>query len=403
VDLDAITRRTGVRFDTHLGSFNELLTFYFENASKDKDRKIVAQGPLCPADLVFAAGAVPYDLNTRASLRAIFDGQVDVSQEAIDAQMSPEFSSWNLIMLGSVLSAKCESNIDLYATALGGFDEQVAKSFHLLAEACRKPIHFWEVPMYDAASEARAIRHLEKELDLYFRWLGGHTRNQANDGSLSHAIRWGNTLRSDMSALNACLLSEVVPLKALEYYLVQVMLGDCAQDPEKLHKLFVKLIEEIKDRVRLGNTGCAQPKPIRVYLIGDETQELGLYNAIEEHGGALVGCSSRLSLYYSLVDEKTRPISALASWIWHMPCNLPAQARIKREIEFIQIQRPDAIIINSTVGSRFLPGFERLNKDILKRELGIPVLCIETSFPGENIDKVDYQINALMQTLSSGY
>lgn len=36
---------------------------------------------------------------------------------------------------------------------------------------------------------------------------------------------------------------------------------------------------------------------------------------------------------------------------------------------------------------------------MVKEELGVPVLSIETTLPMENADKIDYQINALMQTI----
>jgi hypothetical protein len=53
------------------------------------------------------------------------------------------------------------------------------------------------------------------------------------------------------------------------------------------------------------------------------------------------------------------------------------------------------------VGSRRLPGVERLVKDAVKRELSLPVLSIETTLPHESADKIDYQINALMQTIGA--
>jgi hypothetical protein len=65
----------------------------------------------------------------------------------------------------------------------------------------------------------------------------------------------------------------------------------------------------------------------------------------------------------------------------------------------IKKQKPDAIILSNVIGSRHLTGIEKLVKDIIKEELGVPVLSIETTLPGESLDKIDYQINALIQMI----
>jgi spore coat polysaccharide biosynthesis predicted glycosyltransferase SpsG len=100
-----------------------------------------------------------------------------------------------------------------------------------------------------------------------------------------------------------------------------------------------------------------------------------------------------------LIDESGKSLESLARWIWHMPNNLPIQERINLELVNIKKRKPDAIIISNVVGSRHLTGIERLVKDMIKEELGVPVLSIETTLPMENADKIDYQINALMQTI----
>ena len=80
-----------------------------------------------------------------------------------------------------------------------------------------------------------------------------------------------------------------------------------------------------------------------------------------------------------------------------MPYNLPTVERIEATIPYIKTQNPDAIIVSSVVGSRNLPGAERLVKDLIRDELGVPVLFIETALPLENIEKVEYQIRAFIE------
>jgi len=188
-------------------------------------------------------------------------------------------------------------------------------------------------------------------------------------------------------------------MPALEYYMTQVLIGDYAQDPEELHNQYLALLDELKERVKqsIAAPRLTSKKPLRIYLMGEETQEFQLLNIIEDYGGVLIGCDTRLSLYYEPVKEDGQVVENLARWIWKMPDNLPTVERIKTTIPYIKKQKPDAIIINSMVGSRNLPGAERLVRDIIKEELGIPVLSIETTLPLENIEKVDYQIRAFIE------
>jgi benzoyl-CoA reductase/2-hydroxyglutaryl-CoA dehydratase subunit BcrC/BadD/HgdB len=190
-----------------------------------------------------------------------------------------------------------------------------------------------------------------------------------------------------------------VPISALEYYLAQTMIGDYAQDPEMLHDSYRALVQELKERVSqsVAAPGLVSEKPLRIYFMGEETQEFRVWNAIEDYGGVLVGSDTRLSLYYDLVKEDGSPIENLARWIWKMPHNLPTAERIKATIPYIKQQEPDAIIISSVVGSRNIPEAERFTRDMLKDELGLPVLSIETTLPLENTEQVDSQIKAFIK------
>ena len=402
--LERLAEAAQVRFDRDLKTFPALISFYLNAADRVKvvGKKVVAKGPLSPVEVIYAAEALAYDVNTHNTLQAILNGRTDLSQHAVDTGISPELSPWNLVMLGAVLSGQSDIPIDLFSTALGGFDDQLIKSFQLMAHVGSRPLRFWEVPKYDPESEGWALNYLKKELEQLFEWMEVHTGRKVTEESLQRAIHFGNLIRTDMAELNAYLAMVKVPITALEYYLIQMMMGDYAQDPEGLHNLFRQFLNEINLRVDQGKSAPGiSASPVRVYVMGNETQELYLYNAIEDYGGVVVGCDFRLPLYYDLIDEKALPLESLAHWIWRMPSNLPSQERVRFELNYIKKQNPDAVIISNVVGSRYLPGIERLVRELIKHELGVPVLSIETTLPQENVEKVDYQIRALLQTVGS--
>jgi len=392
----------GLRFDRGLKIFPELMASYLDpnTPARLPGDKIVAKGPLSPVDVIYAAGALAYDFNTHQALQAIFSGNTRLPQQAVDMLISNEFSPWHLVMLGAWLHGQNQVNIDLFSTALGEFDDQVIKSFQVMSKLGSKPLLAWEVPRYAPGSEAWSLDYLKKELKQFFNEIVSYTGRKVTDEALRAAIHTGNLLRSDMIEIDAFLAMESVPLSGLEYYLTHIMLGDYARDPEGLHRNLRQLIDELKQRAadKVSAPGIRN-SPVRIYIVGGETQELHLYNSIEDNGGVLVGCDFRLPLYYNLIDENSSPLDSLVRWVWHMPNNLPIQQRIKFELSNIKKQKPDAIILSNVVGSRHLTGIERLVKDMIKEELGVPVLSIETTLPGESADKIDYQINALIQTI----
>lgn len=391
-----------LRFDTELKSFDGLMDLFLTSAERVKasGKKVVAKGPLSPIDPIYAAGALAYDPYTHETVvNSVINENYNLTGEALDAGLNSDFNPWNLIMLGSVFSGKSAVPVDIYSTACGCWGDQIKKCWQIMAEITGSPFHFWEIPRFEAEAEKWALDFLKKELKQLFSFLTSQTGKKVTNESLRDAIKRGNLLRQDMLDITRLLQSSAVPISALEFYIIQLLIGDYAQDPEALHDQYRKLIEELEERVKQGVAapGITPDKPLRIYLMGEETQEFQLFNIIEQYGGTLVGSDIRLSLYYKQVEEDDSAIDALAKWIWNMPHNLPTAERMKITIPYIKQQKPDAIIISNVVGSRNLPGSERLVRDIIREELKLPVLSIETSLPLEDIEKVDYQIRAFIE------
>jgi benzoyl-CoA reductase/2-hydroxyglutaryl-CoA dehydratase subunit BcrC/BadD/HgdB len=391
-----------LHFDTELKSFDGLLSLFLDSADRVKasGKKVVAKSPLSPVDPIYAAGALAYDPYTHETLiNSVINENYALTGDALDAGLNSDFNPWNLIMLGSIFSNKNKVPIDIYSTACGCWDDQIKKCWQIMAELGQSPFRFWEIPRYEEETEKWALDFLKKELEQLFNFLTSQTGIKVTEKVLADAIKHGNLLRNDLLEITRLLQSSNVPLSALEFYIVQLLISDYAQDPETLHDCYHKLIEELEERVKRGTAapGITSSKPTRIYLMGDETQEFQLMNIIEQYGGVLVGCDNRLSLYYKTIPENEPVMDALARWIWSMPHNKPTAARVGITIPYIKQQKPDAVIISNMVGSRNLPGAERLVRDIVREELNLPVLSIETSLPREDVEKVDYQIRAFIE------
>jgi benzoyl-CoA reductase/2-hydroxyglutaryl-CoA dehydratase subunit BcrC/BadD/HgdB len=391
-----------LRFDNELKSFGDILSLFATSADRVKasGKKVVAKGPLSPVDPIYAVGAVAYDVYTYETvINSVMNENFNLTAEALDAGLNSDFNPWNLIMLGSVFSGKNKVPIDVYSTACGCWGDQIKKCWQLMADLTNAPVYFWDIPKFDADAKKWSLDFLKQELKQLFDFLTSQTGNKITGDSLGKAIKQGNLLRQDLMDLTGLLRSPIVPIPALEFYIAQMFIGDYAQDPVALHEKYRKLIEELDQRVKLGipAPGIVPGKPVRIYLMGDESQEFLLLNVIDQYGGVLVGCDSRLSLYYDKIDENSPALDALAKWIWNMPHNMPTSERIKITIPYIKQQKPDAIIISNVVGSRNLPGAERIVRDMIREELNIPVLSIETTLPLEDTERVENQIRSFIE------
>jgi benzoyl-CoA reductase/2-hydroxyglutaryl-CoA dehydratase subunit BcrC/BadD/HgdB len=251
-----------------------------------------------------------------------------------------------------------------------------------MAEATKKPLYFWEVPRFDSSSKKWAMNFLTKELEQFFNWLTGQTGNSITEQGLVESIKIGNLIRQDMNELSQMLQLSKVPIPALVYYIIQIMINDYAQDPKMFHNTFITLIKELKER-ELKNIMPAgvSEKPVRIYFMGEEIPDIRIWNEIEDYGGVIVGYDRYLSLFYEPIKEDGSAIENIAQWIYTMLCNMPATERIQKTIPVIKQQEPDAVILSSNAGSKIIPESEMLICQIIEDEIGIPIFTLENEQP----------------------
>jgi benzoyl-CoA reductase/2-hydroxyglutaryl-CoA dehydratase subunit BcrC/BadD/HgdB len=390
-----------LRFDRDLTAFAELLQLLSKTKPQDLavNRKVVAKWTFAPSEPIMAVGALPYDPHTREALHhLIFNEDSTVTRLAVQAGLSQDFCPWNLALVGSAYGDRSVIPIDLFAITCGCWCESMSKSWYLASQTAGKPFHYFDVPPFVEDLEDWAIDFLVSELTLFSNWLGENCGSKITENRLAKEIRTGNTLRSAASHLTALLREDKVPIPALEYYLLMSAMGDFVQDPLALLDVYEKVAAECDERIRKGTRTTLDDAPFRVFYSGTETQALSVFNLIEHYGGALVGCDTYSPMSESLVPEKGSAFDNLAKWIWRSSRNLPTSLRIERTVSQAKRQRADGIIMNNVTGCRYLSQTSKLAKDILKSELGVPVLMIETGLPLENLEAIEFRIRAFIET-----
>jgi len=392
-----------LRLDGGLTGFNQVLSLLLSSRERvsASGKKVVAKWAFLPVEPIFAAGALPYDPHIGEGLRhVIFEEDTSSINYAVESGLPPDFCPWNLSMVGSLTKGENVVPIDLFVVACGCWCDSMSKSWHLASQKLGRPFHYFDVPRFDADIEERAVDYLVAELRSLFRWLEDNLGKEVSDAALKEGIRSTNRLRQTMADLTDLLQADGVAVPALEYYLLQMTMSDCLEAPDALNQALQVLLQESKDRLRAGTSASRREHPLRVYYSGVETQELSLFNMIEDSGGALVGCDTYLPLFRGLVSEIGSPVEALAEWIWRTPYNFPTPERIRAIIPHLKKQKAECVIINNATGCRYFTETSRLAKDLIREELGLPVLTVETSLPGENVELTESRIKAFIGTYS---
>jgi len=393
------------RFDSKLEPFNDIITL-FSNTSyriKESKKKVIAIPPLHPAEPIYAAGGLAYNPYVHEVIPAYIKDQSHLIAKATDAGLSPDCNPWNLIMTGAVISGENEIAIDAYSAFCGHWDDQISNAWRLMADAMKKPLHFWEVPRYDNSSAKWAINFLVKELEQLFDWLGRQTGNVITEHSLKKAIKIGNLIKKDMIELTQLLQNQIVPIPALEYYITQVLISDLAQDPENLHNMYQKLIHDLKEtQFNNAEPATITEKTVRIFFMGDETPDIRIWNEIMDYGGAIIGLDCRLSLYYEPIKEGDPIIENLAWWIYSMLRNMTTTDMVTNMISFIKQQKPDAVILSSIAGSKIFPGSRVLTSQIIQDELGVPVFNLINEQPFVIEKSVNKELKDFIENLRYG-
>jgi len=236
------------------------------------------------------------------------------------------------------------------------------------------------------------------ELKQFFEWLSRNLNSKYKEYDIKKAILQGNNLRKDILDINKLISDYPGLLPSLEYYLLQSLLSDYACNPDVLHHKYLTLINELKVKTRelTINDNNTKSKRFRIYIMGEPIQELRMLNILESHGGILIGCDTWLDLYYDLIDPSRPPFAALSEYILGMPTNGTIYHKIQRTINHIKQQKADGVILHSITKSKSIPVAEKLIKDLVS-EQGLPILPIETSFPGESLDTSEYKIRAFIE------
>lgn len=388
-----------VRFDKSLGSFNRLWSTF--KGTKDRieksESKVVAKWRLFPPEIVYALGAVPYDLLLHEGFTETTVRSIKTAGHALEAGLSADSCLWNISATGGILSRRDSVPVDIFLAAAGLCDIS-SKSWRIMSKNTGKPLYSMETPIFNVNSEERATSFIQEELASVFERLGRRLGYEYSERRLLNEIRRGNIIRKLLLDITTLLSRETPPLAALEYFIAHTTAGDYLQEPDALATILADIKREAEARVKQGESPPEiADKPLRIYYVGEAPQDLRFWNLIENSGGILIGCDTYLPLFYELIPENGSPMRNFARWIWTMPHHMPSLDRAKTLIPHIERQRPDAAIIGNVMGCRNLALSDRIMKETLREELGVPVTSIDFSSSDEDVALLEPHIRSFIE------
>jgi benzoyl-CoA reductase/2-hydroxyglutaryl-CoA dehydratase subunit BcrC/BadD/HgdB len=147
-------------------------------------------------------------------------------------------------------------------------------------------------------------------------------------------------------------------------------------DPNGAYSVLKDAYAEIQERVRNGVKGVGvADDPVRIYICGPAATETLDPGFIDNQGGVVVGKDDQWSEISTLVDEGgNNPYRNLAKAILSFPIELPTEQRAEWAVQQVKQSRADGMIFTHTWGCNFQSSVARMICDIVRDEVGIPVM-----------------------------
>jgi benzoyl-CoA reductase/2-hydroxyglutaryl-CoA dehydratase subunit BcrC/BadD/HgdB len=397
-DITTAISSRKIRFDDSFESFSRLWNLILDSKNRigSTQSRVIAKWRLFPPEIISSMGAIPYDLLLHEGLFTTSDDAINNSKYAIEAGLSVDCCPLNLSAVSKILSRESKSDIDIFLATVG-FCDMSSKSWQTMSKRIGKPFYSIEIPQFSFESEDNAISFIQQELSSMFNRLKRRRGYEFSEERLLKEVKKGNFIRTLLNDITQYLSTQSVPVAALEYFLIHTSVGDYLQDPDATGSILNRIKTEIEYRNKNGESapGIKDDAP-RIYFVGMAPQQLRFWNLIEDCGGVSVGCDTYLSLFYELIPEHSDIQKEVAKWIWHMPHNIPSIERSKMLTTYIKKQKPDAVIIGNLVGCRNLSQSDKLVKETIREELGIPVTSLEFGASDEDITLLEPHIRSLI-------
>src|SRR5664280_977047 len=354
-------------------------------------KKIV--GTFClfvPDEIIFAAGA------DRIILCGGKNETVSIAEQYLPRNICPLVKS----SFGSIVNNGCSGVKS--CSHFGMVDMVVAentcdskkKMYELLGDYV--PTYVIDLPQRPDSPEA--LKYFLVELDKFKIAMEHLTGNKITVEQLKKEIESSNETRKLLHRLYNLRKMNPPPISGVD--VLKIMQKQYFLSPEEFKKSIRMLIGEVEQvkvegahKPRIMITGCP--------MSGGNTK---VPEVIESKGGVIIvaeeSCTGTRS-FWDLVDESKDPMLALAERYIKIPCSCmsPNDRRIDNILELAKEFKIDGVVYYTL---QFCHGYniEKYKVHQALKNVGIPMLAIETDYGDSDVEQIGLRIDAFMEMLS---
>lgn len=371
-----------------LAWFHDMIPHSIQYAEDQKKKGARIVGIMCeytPREIIMAAGGIPVCLCGGS------EETISVSEEQLPANLCPLIKSTYGYSVSKANPLLEMADLVVAETTCDG----KKKMYELLAE--RHPMHVLELPQ--KPDDEQAFEHWVSELHKLRTELERRFAITITDEDLRKAIRTMNQERALRRNLAALMKSEQPPLTGLELLemksIIACMPEDFAQYEKALQELpGRKLDPPAESRCRVLLTGVPIPHGAERVL-----------QLIEENGGLVVcqeNCTGVKPLMEDIDPDAADPIRAIAAKYFHLPCSVMTKNNGRMDLirQLVAEYKPQCVVELIWQACLTYDIETALVKRMVKEELGLPYLRIETDYSPSDSARIALRVQALFEIVN---
>lgn len=244
--------------------------------------------------------------------------------------------------------------------------------------ARRRPDHFEQSVELPGGFSAprRQLDIVRSELRRILNALESLAETTADEAALSEGIRRANKVRHLLAELRwLSYTTEPCPLPALEMLIAEMLAIHFCSDQRETIEVLTDLRDEVRRRVT-ARVGVLPKGAVRIFWV-NPVADLRMMNLLEQWGGRICGSDYLFCHALDPIPEDLPPLEALARMALADPMVGPAADRGRRICRDIRAFGAEVAIISRIPGASHCAMEGAIIGDMIKSELGIPVLEIE--------------------------
>jgi benzoyl-CoA reductase/2-hydroxyglutaryl-CoA dehydratase subunit BcrC/BadD/HgdB len=323
----------------------------------------------------------------------IFTSLIDVAEKA---EFYMDTCVQTRICYGAMV--KNQHLIDLIVGGLeGDYCLHFAKFYERMGHY--KPVFYFEKPM-GSNSNQELVDLVRAELQRFISTLEKLTGSTVTDASIRKIANITNEIRGYIRELYSFYVAGYVPVHTAALLLIHGCYVDFLSDATYFRDKLKNLVIEIRRKYRKGLPNYRKEGIYRVVIAGSPGFDPILPSTFENAGAVLLyldvfeGC-----VKYPNVKTTGDMLENYAQYLLNINIQEGIMDIIDLWVGAAKRIKADALLFSHVWGCRFTTPAYRKLKELVRDELGIPIIPLDFYSPGENIGQAQTRIGAFIEML----